>query len=215
MYLNQSTPGSQPLPASAVEVEIWEAHLLRSQTNLGKTLCIYSLDNGPLLETAEGTLLFRFTCFDWENNIQDLLTRNNIAFAELRRMEIDTLRQLLRKKIYIAEDDPDVLSVLARILEDAGYHVRAASSGTPILNGNFSNVDLFILDRLMPDIDGLEICRHLRRQRDTKDTPVIMISAFPRSGNEAIDAGANDYIEKPFQMHYLLNVVSKFLKRTD
>src|SRR5688500_9778615 len=106
MYLNHSTPGSPPLLPSAVEVEIWKGYLFRSQTSIGKTLCTYSLDNGPLLETSQGTFIFRFTSFDWENKIRDLLAWHNIQSAELRRMQIDSLRQLLRKKIYIAEDDP-------------------------------------------------------------------------------------------------------------
>jgi CheY-like chemotaxis protein len=125
---------------------------------------------------------------------------------------MDALQQSLRKKIFVAEDDPEVRETLSIMLEDAGYQVRATACGTPILEGSFSRVDLFILDKLMPDIDGLEICRHLRAQSATKDIPVIMISAKAKSGNEALHAGANDYIEKPFEMHYLLNVVSKYTR---
>ena len=64
----------------------------------------------------------------------------------------------------------------------------------------------------MPDVDGLALCRHLRAQSATRNTPVIMISAAPQTGNEALLAGANDYIEKPFHVHYLLNVVSKYTR---
>ena len=213
MHLNDTTPGSlTPLPL-AVEVGIWEGYLTGNHSNIARTLCTYSLDNGPLAETAEGTLMFRFAAFDWKN-IQELLTRHNIHFAEVRNVHMDISEQLLRKKIYIAEDDPDILHALSTILQNAGYQVRVASSGTPIFNGNYSWVDLFILDKRMPDIDGLEICRHLRNQHATKDTPVIMISAHPKAGDEALRAGANDYIEKPFEMHYLLNVVSKFINRS-
>jgi DNA-binding response OmpR family regulator len=92
--------------------------------------------------------------------------------------------------------------------------VKLASSGKPIIEGNFSWVDLFILDKRMPDVDGLEICRYLRAQAATKDTPVIMISCETRKSNEALAAGANDYIEKPFHIHYLLNVVSAYMRKT-
>lgn len=214
MHLNEIRLGSSTLPPDAVEIGVWEGHLLNSQTNIANILCTYSLDNGPLEETVEGTLIFRFTSFDWEKNICDLLTRNNIHFAELRRGGIDALHRLMRKKIFVAEDDPDILYTMATMLEGAGYHVRVASSGTPILSGNYSWVDLFILDKQMTDIDGLDICRHLRGQTATKNTPVIIISAHPKAGNEALEAGANDYIQKPFEMHYLLNVVSKFVKRS-
>ena len=213
MHINHSPPGSSTLLPTAVEVEIWEGYILRNQTSIGKTLCTYSLDNGPLQETARGTLIFRFTIFDWQKNVRELLSRNNVHFDELRCVHIDALHQLPRKKIYIAEDDPDILFTLSRMLEEAGYQVRVASSGAPILSGNYSWVDLFILDNAMPDIDGLEICRHLRSQNATKDTPVIVISAQPKAASEAIEAGVNDYIEKPFEMHYLLNLVSRLVKR--
>jgi DNA-binding response OmpR family regulator len=74
-------------------------------------------------------------------------------------------------------------------------------------------VDLFILDSRMPDVDGFQICRYLRTQAATKHTPVLMISCEARKGDEALIAGATDYIEKPFHMHYLLNLVSRTLAK--
>ena len=213
MHRDEITRGSTRLRQTAVEVQIWEGYLLNNRINVGKTLCTYSLDNGPVKETAEGALTFRFTAFDWEKNIQQLLSTNNIHFDLLRNVPIHSLHQLLRKKIYIVEDNPETLDSLSTMLEDAGYQVRVSNCGKPIIDGNFSSVDLFILAKQMHDIDGLNICRYLRAQSATKDTPVILISAHPKSGNEALQAGANDYIEKPFEMHYLLNVVSRYVKR--
>lgn len=207
------TPGSLEWLPTAVEVEIWEGYLLRNKTEVGKSLCTYSLDNGPLNESDVGNLTFRFTLFDWEKNIHDLLVRNNIHYDIVGQEEADVLHQLLKKNIYVADDDPDILLCLRTILEDAGYNVRGSARGTPIVEGNYSSIDLFILDKMMPDIDGVEVCRFLRSQSRTKETPVILISAVPDSGNEALKAGANDYIQKPFEMHYLLNVVSKLVKR--
>jgi two-component system, OmpR family, phosphate regulon response regulator PhoB len=215
MDLFRDTPGSLQTVETAVEIEVWEGYLIRNNTNLRKTLCTYSLDNGPLDESTEGHLVFRFTSFDWKKNILDLLGKNNIHFRITGKTPLDTLSQLLKKKIYIAEDDPDISAALASMLERAGYQVRVSINGAPILAGNYSWVDLFILDKQMPDADGLDICRQLRAQAATRDTPVIVISAHPRSGTEALHAGANDYIEKPFEMHYLLNVVAKFLKRAN
>lgn len=207
------TPGSSEWLPTAVEVEIWEGYLLRNKTGVGKALCTYSLDNGPLNESEGGKLTFRFTLFDWEKNIERLLVRNNIHFDIVKQEEADTLHHLLKKNIFVAEDDPDILLCLRTILEDAGYHVRVASRGTPVVEGNYSSIDLFILDKMMPDIDGVKICRFLRSQSQTRETPVILISAVPDSGNEALKAGANDYIQKPFHMHYLLNLVAKFMRR--
>lgn len=210
----ESTPfRKKEFRQTAVEVQVWEGSLLRSRSNVAKTLCTYSLDNGPLNECGGGGLLFRFTCFDWEKNVRQLLTTDNVHFAVIRKVEVNTLEYLLKKKIYVAEDNPDILFALSTILKNAGYQVRESSYGKAILDGNYSWVDLFILDKKMPDMDGLEVCRHLRAQSATKDTPIIVISAQPRAGNEALLAGANDYIEKPFEMHYLLNVVSKYTRR--
>lgn len=215
MYLDfdPMTPGAHPNFAGAVEIEIWEGYLSGNKTNLVKTLCTYSIDDGPVRETIEQGLVFRFTAFDWHRNIRDLMVRNNICFEKLGESRMDDLRHLLGKKIYIAEDDPDILFSLSTMLEDAGYRVRGSSRATPILNGDHASVDLFILDKQMPDGDGLEVCRYLRAQATTRDTPVILISAHARLADEALHAGASDYIEKPFEMHYLLNVVSKFVNR--
>jgi CheY-like chemotaxis protein len=69
------------------------------------------------------------------------------------------------------------LFALSFILEDASYHVRAFSGAAQMLEGNLSRIDLFILDKQMPDVDGLDVCRYLRTQPATRDTPLILISA--------------------------------------
>ena len=198
---------------SAVEVHIAEGSLIRDKTNISQTLCTYSLDNGPLNESFDGNLLFRFTAFDWQKSVRRLLVDRNIQYAVLSEVSVNAFQQLLKKKIFVAEDDPDILFSLSTMLEDAGYLVNPSSGGKQILEKKFYGIDLFILDKRMPDVDGLDVCRHLRNQSATKDTPVIMISAHPKTGDEALRAGANDYIEKPFEMHYLLNVVSKYTKQ--
>ena len=206
-------PDSSARKLAAVEVEIWKGYLLRNKTNIATTLCTYSLDNGPSHETDDRKLIFRFTAYDWTKNIEDLLIRANIHYSIIRNLDIYPLELLLRKKIFVAEDDPDIAFCLVSVLEEAGYQVKLSFSGKPILEGNFSWVDLFILDKRMPDIDGLQICRHLRSQAATRETPVIMISGEARKGDEALLAGVSDYIEKPFHMHYLLNMVSRFTRK--
>lgn len=213
MHLSAIRSDSSAPDQTAVEVEIWEGYLLRNRANISKTLCTYSLDNGPWQEADDGKLIFRFTAFDWSKNIEHLLSHNNIHYRLLGNVGINPLQQLLKKKIFIAEDDPDIGFCLLSVLQDAGYHVKLSSSGKPILEGSFSWVDLFILDKRMPDVDGFQICRYLRSQSATRDTPVIMISCEARNGDEALLAGATDYIEKPFHMHYLLNVVSRYTAR--
>jgi DNA-binding response OmpR family regulator len=115
------------------------------------------------------------------------------------------------KIITIVEDDPDILFTLKLVLENAGYEVHALSSGRTVLDGQCERSDLFILDKRMPDMDGLDICRHLRTKSESKNLPIIMISASPKFGPEALVAGANAFLEKPFDIKKLRALVSNYL----
>jgi DNA-binding response OmpR family regulator len=117
----------------------------------------------------------------------------------------------MKKKILILEDDPDILFTLTVIFENAGYEVEALSSGKKIMGNAYSCPDMFILDKRMPDMDGLDVCRHIRSQKESQHIPVIIISASPKFGPQAIKAGANDFLEKPFEIKRLLSLVGKYL----
>jgi DNA-binding response OmpR family regulator len=117
----------------------------------------------------------------------------------------------MQKKITIVEDDPDILFTLSVMLTNAGYSVEQLSTGATIMDDTCECPDLFILDKRMPDMDGLDVCRHIRETAISTATPVIIISASPRFGPQAIRAGANDFLEKPFQMKTLLAMVKRYL----
>jgi DNA-binding response OmpR family regulator len=119
----------------------------------------------------------------------------------------------MKRKILILEDDPDILFALNIILENEGYDVKQLSSGKAIMDGTCELPDLYILDKRMPDMDGLDVCRHLRGQKESKDIPVIIISASPKFGPQALKAGANNFLEKPFQMKDFLLLVRKYLSQ--
>jgi DNA-binding response OmpR family regulator len=68
------------------------------------------------------------------------------------------------------------------MLENAGYEVDLSSNGKFILKGKYDYPDLYILDKRIPDIDRLDVCRELRRNRASKNIPIIIISASPKSG---------------------------------
>jgi CheY-like chemotaxis protein len=116
----------------------------------------------------------------------------------------------MKKRILIAEDDLDILFTLNMMLENAGYEVELSANGTYIIEGNYHYPDLFLLDKRIPDMDGLEVCRQLRIKPECKDIPIIIISASPKFGPQALNAGANDFLEKPFQMKDLLQMVGKY-----
>jgi DNA-binding response OmpR family regulator len=118
----------------------------------------------------------------------------------------------MKKRITIVEDDADILFAVAAILSNATYEVTALTSGQTILHGNYIRTDLFIIDKRMPDMDGLDICRYLRSTPENHDVPVIIISASPKFELLAKEAGANGFLSKPFQMKALLDIVARHLK---
>jgi DNA-binding response OmpR family regulator len=115
-----------------------------------------------------------------------------------------------KKRILIAEDDVDILHVMKIILKSAGYEVEATPHGREVIEAERERPHLVILDKGMPDMDGVEVCKELRRQPETKDVPVIMISAYPNLRSAAAEAGANDILKKPFGMHTLLKMVNTY-----
>jgi CheY-like chemotaxis protein len=117
----------------------------------------------------------------------------------------------MTKKILVAEDDEDILFILDMILNDAGYNVETISNGSSIVNGNKDWPDLFILDKDMPVIDGLAVCKYLKLNNETKDIPVIMISAYHKLRSKAKEAGVDEFIEKPFELKNLLQVIGKYI----
>src|SRR5687768_1426008 len=115
------------------------------------------------------------------------------------------------KKILLAEDDPDIRFILNLVLSEAGYEVEPLSTGNAIVEGKHQWPDLFILDKALPLIDGLALCKYLRIKNETKDIPIIMISSYHKLKGKASEVGVDDFIEKPFDIKRLLSVVRKYV----
>jgi two-component system response regulator MprA len=119
-------------------------------------------------------------------------------------------------KIMVVDDERAVRDSLRRALELQGYDVELASNGAEALELLAENgqVDAIVLDILMPGIDGLEVCRQLRRRGNT--IPVLMLTARDAVGDrvEGLDAGADDYVLKPFALEELLARIRALLRRT-
>jgi len=118
----------------------------------------------------------------------------------------------MKKKILIVEDDTGVLDVLRIILERAGFQVSVLTRGESILQDDFEHPDLILLDKQLSGVDGLDICRHLKTRAATKHIPIIMTSATPDVARLAIEAQADDFIEKPFNNTEVVGRIRHFVK---
>ena len=115
----------------------------------------------------------------------------------------------MKHKILVADDDPGIRDIFNIILVKAGYEIEIKDDANDIFKNEFRIPDLFLVDRLLSGIDGLDVCRYLKEKELTRDIPVVMVSASPDIGVLAVKAGADDFIEKPFDLAYLLKVIER------
>ena len=117
--------------------------------------------------------------------------------------------------VLVVEDDPDVRAALTRALSFEGYEVAIAEDGGRALEAVRQNPpDVIVLDVMMPFVDGLETCRRLRARGD--ETPILMLTALGDVADrvDGLDAGADDYLAKPFALEELLARIRALLRRS-
>jgi CheY-like chemotaxis protein len=118
------------------------------------------------------------------------------------------------KKIFIADDDPDILEILSLMLKTAGYEIHASSNANDIFTYKNNLPDLILLDIWMSGIDGRETCRRLKENEITKNIPVIFLSGNAGINEITKEYQARDFIAKPFEMDHLLNKIHDILSET-
>jgi len=116
-----------------------------------------------------------------------------------------------KKTVLITDDDPGMQDAFTLIFERAGYEVNVVDSGDPLLDGTAIIPDVYILDKQLSGVDGLDVCRYLKEQPLTARVPVVMVSATPRLAVLAKEACADAFLEKPFDQYELLRIVAKLL----
>ncbi len=119
-------------------------------------------------------------------------------------------------RILVVEDDPDIAELVARYLEKAGFAVDRAGNGRDALQMIAAKPpDLVVLDLMLPQVDGLEICRRLRADGRTAALPIIMLTARAEESERIVglEIGADDYVSKPFSPNELVARVRALLRR--
>lgn len=117
----------------------------------------------------------------------------------------------MRKRILVADDDPGLGDMLQMMLEDAGYEVEIQVDGQAVQQMKEPFPDLLLLDIRLSGTDGRTICEQIKSQEATHHIPIIILSAHKDTRRMARDAGADDFLTKPFEMKDLLALVAKHL----
>jgi DNA-binding response OmpR family regulator len=116
------------------------------------------------------------------------------------------------KKILIVEDDLDIQDIFKIIFTTYGYEVECIDNGKAIFEKKSNWPDAIILDKQLPGMNGVEACKLLKANVETHKIPVIMISATSGVEQAARIAGADDFLEKPFNMNVILDKVATVLQ---
>jgi len=122
----------------------------------------------------------------------------------------------VRTRVLVVDDEPDLLELVHYNLTKAGYDVACVTSGAEALSHvRMHTPDLILLDVLLPDIDGLEVCKVLRRNPQTGTIPIVMLTARSEDADivAGLEIGADDYLTKPFSPRVLLARIKAVLRR--
>jgi DNA-binding response OmpR family regulator len=115
------------------------------------------------------------------------------------------------KKILIVDDDPGILDAIGIMLEFEGYEVHSTPNCAMLLTMESEFPDLLLLDIWMSGTDGRDVCKQLKQKESTSKIPIVMISASKDIERSAMEAGANDFLAKPFEMDDLLEKIERHL----
>ena len=119
------------------------------------------------------------------------------------------------KKILVVEDEKNIRELIKFNLENADYAVEAAADGREAMDQLSEKIDLVVLDLMLPEIDGMEICRRMRGSEELRQIPIIMLTA---KGEEVerilgLEMGADDYMTKPFSPRELVARIKAIFRR--
>ena len=118
-------------------------------------------------------------------------------------------------RILVLDDDPDIGTMIKMMLEYKGYMVTVSDRADMAQQAlNKGGVDLIIMDMLLSGVNGTDLCVDLKKNPSTSRIPVIMISAHPNAKEICLEAGADEFISKPFDMNDILSKIDGLLHKT-
>jgi len=118
------------------------------------------------------------------------------------------------KHILILDDDPDICTMIKMVLEYHGFMAIEADNeekANQVLSSQ--QVDLIIMDMLLSGVDGTDVCRRIKSDKEKRSIPVLMFSAHPTAKETCLSAGADDFIPKPFEMNELIAKINFLIER--
>jgi len=122
------------------------------------------------------------------------------------------------KKVLVVEDDRDILQLVKMYIEKEGFRTLSASNGAEALRqARTEHPDLIVLDIMLPELDGLEVCKKLRMAPQTSVLPIIMLTAKSEESDTVVglELGADDYVTKPFSPKALVARIKALFRRLD
>ncbi len=123
---------------------------------------------------------------------------------------------MAKKNVFVVEDEEDILDLIRHHLTREGYAVSTAANGMDAVKAILRKPpDLVLLDLMLPGLDGLEVCRMLKKEGKTAEVPILMVTAKDEESDvvAGLELGADDYIVKPFRMKELIARVRTALRR--
>ena len=120
----------------------------------------------------------------------------------------------MQQRILVVDDDESILEVIQIVLESEGYQIQISLSGECFQHFTNCLPDLILLDVLLSGEDGHEICKQLKHDQSTAHIPIVMLSAHSDASKLADVSGADDFLEKPFDVDVLIETVEKHLIST-
>lgn len=118
----------------------------------------------------------------------------------------------MNKKVFVFDDNADILELCTIILEDAGYEIKTSSTSNNIIDQVLSYIpDIIFMDNWLPDVGGIDATRELKQHATLKNIPVIYFSANNDVKSLAEQAGADGYLSKPFDIQELENIITKYI----